>query len=164
MAGSTPQSSTSVTSTNLPTSTGSSSVGPNPSRLSSATPSATTSPVSSGLTASAKVGIGLGVPLGVIVCNAVGSLIFRYLRHKQSSRLRHHGNVAAAGLYPAVDESAHAAGSSGGVKELKNDGGNGGEEKGPHEMQGEEVPAYSRELPGSPGPARSELNARRGSV
>jgi len=91
------------------------------------------------------------------------------VRHKQRSRLQHHGNIAAAGLYPVIDESADAAasgggGGGGGSKEVKEFEIERGEGEGPHEMHGEEVPAYVRELPGSPGPERSRLETRRGSV
>lgn len=97
---------------------------------------------------------------------ALGSFILRHVRHKQRSRLQHHGNIAAAGLYPVIDESAVAAESGGGGsgKEVKEVEVERGEGKGPHEMHGEEVPAYVRELPGSPGPERSRMETRRGSV
>lgn len=86
---------------------------------------------------------------------ALGFSLFRYVRNKQISRLQHHGNIATAGLYPILDESADAAEDIGSIKEPRYDDGERGEENGPHEMLGHEVVTYTMELPASPGPARS---------
>ncbi len=50
--------------------------------------------------------------------------MFPFSKYKRSSRLQHHGSIAAAGLYPAVDkeEKGWGSGAKGGAgKELKND-------------------------------------------
>lgn len=118
---------------------------------------------SSGLSSTAKLGIGLGVPFGSLVVGIIAFLTFRYGKHKANSRLRHHGNVAAAGLYPAIDDKA--ASSRFNDKDTANiyD-----VEKGTahdmHELHGQEVPPYSGELVGTPGTERQELSPRRGSV
>lgn len=64
---------------------------------------------------------------------ALGFSLFRYVRNKQISRLQHHGNIATAGLYPILDESADAAEDIGSIKEPRYDDGERGEENGPHE-------------------------------
>ena len=59
---------------------------------------------SSGLATSAKIGVGLGVPFGVTIVAVVAFLCTRHIKHKKKSRLRHSGNIAAVGLYPASDQ------------------------------------------------------------
>lgn len=127
------------------------------------TPSAT---ASSSHQASAKIGIGVGVPFGIIFVAIVGFLTLRHLKYKQVSRLRHHGIIAAAGLYPVVDESDDRTGEMNQRRVTDTENGiepQGFEKDGVHEIQGTEIPAYSRELIGSPGVPRQELAMRRGS-
>ena len=97
----------------------------------------------------------------------IGFLILRHLRHKNDSRLRHHGIIAAAGLYPVNEEGENNAGQT--DQRNMTDSENGSETQGHekdavHEIQGTEIPAYSRELIGSPGVQRQELGSRRGSM
>lgn len=71
----------------------------------------------------------------------------------------HHGNVAAAGLYPVIDETEKVGEKdkidnsdvedSSGVLRLATNG--------VHEIRGTGIPAYSIELPGSPGVRRHEF-------
>lgn len=98
--------------------------------------------------------------------------------------------MVVAGLHPVGDEHEKATGSGSNgsaTKELKHDVQGATDEdpvssvsevpskemkhdiliddiEGAHEVHGNEVTAYSRELPGSPGVQRSELSERRGSV
>ena len=85
-------------------------------------------------------------------------MLLRHRRHKQGSRLLHHGNIAAAGLYPVVDESDVIAGKGGGSADKEEDITS--QQNGVHEIQGVEVPAYSRELAGSAGVGRQEVPGR----
>lgn len=120
---------------------------------------------SSGLASSVKVGIGLGVPLGLIILSIVGFLIFQHQKHRKGLRLRYHGKIAANGLNAAVDERCEATEDGGErVNLAEKDEPQVIEEEGVHEIHGLEVPAYSRELAGSPGVRRQELPTRRGSV
>ena len=109
----------------------------------------------------------MGVSLGIIFLALVGFLLLRHQRHKQVSRLRHHGIIAAAGLYPVIDEADDRAREADqrNVTDLENRSESLGHEKDDvHEIQGTEIPPYSRELIGSPGVPRQELAMRRGSV
>lgn len=101
----------------------------------------------------------MGVPLGVISLAAICFLVQRHRRHKKNSRLRHHDNVAVAGLDPAIHETdkvgerdkidrSDIEDSSGLLSLARN---------GVHEIHGTEITAYSRELPGSPGVRRHEV-------
>ena len=78
--------------------------------------------------------------------------------------------MAAEGLYPASDEGhtpekdnnlivSDTKGGAAAVEMEKS--GSVDENGGPHEMHGEHVPPYSRELQGDNGPARHELPARK---
>ena len=128
------------------------------------------------LSSAAKIGIGLGVPLGTLILLAISFLIFRLRQHKHNSRLRHHGNMAAQGLYPASDESAtpekennigsRNSGKAGltAIEEMKSDDGGPNDREEAHEVHGEHVPALLKELQGDAGPKRHELPVRRGSV
>ena len=109
----------------------------------------------------------MGVPLGIIFLAIIGFLTFRHQRYKKNSRLRHHGTIAAAGLYPVIDESDRRAAETGqrNMADIENEYETQGLEKnGAHEIQGTEIPAYSRELIGSPGLRRQELPSRHGFV
>ncbi|CAF9920567.1 MAG: hypothetical protein ALECFALPRED_001568 [Alectoria fallacina] len=156
-----------TTSTSIPASTTTASPTPTSVTTSTPTPTSSTTPIiksssataSPGLDPSAKIGIGLGVPLGLIVLATIGFLTLRYRRHKQVSRLRHQSNIAAGGLSPAEQK---------GKKDVT-DVENSNEPQGPennhvHEIQGTAIPAYSRELAGSPGVRWQELSTRRGSA
>ena len=102
----------------------------------------------------------MGVPLGVIAGLAViGFLVRRHRRHKEVSRLRHHGNVAAAGLYPAIDETDEVGAKDkiDGIDVEDSSGLQALERNGVYEIYGTEIPAYSRELAGSPVVPRHEL-------
>ena len=116
---------------------------------------------------SAKIGVGVGVPLGIVSIGLIGFLIWRHLRYKNESRLRHHGIIAAAGLYPVNEEGENTAGQT--DHRDMTDAGNesdtqGLEKNNVHEIQGTEIPAYSKELIGSPGVPRGELASRPGSL
>ena len=105
----------------------------------------------------------------------------RHIRHKKLSRLRHSGNIAAAGLYPARDQDMKLNAVQ---TERKTDRAASLEQTGPlpvspleqtapvsplgheedvspsaniRELHGWDIPPYSRELEGSPAPARKEL-------
>lgn len=169
---------TSTTST--PTSTSSHSSTSSTSKSSSSTTSkakasSTTSSAAKSSTAAAsskyhpntKVGVGVGVSLGIIAVAVIGFLILRYAKHKRDSRLRHHGVIAAAGLYPVTDESDSNAGGmeQRNMTTVGNDSGAPDLEKDQvHEIQGTEIPPHSRELIGSPGLRRQELPSMPGSV
>ena len=106
----------------------------------------------------------MGVPLGIMFLAIVGFLTLRHHRHKQVSRLRHHGILAAAGLYPVHDEADDMARERN-MTDVENRSESLGHEKDDiHEIQGTEIPPYSRELIGSPVLPRHELAMRRGSV
>ena len=89
----------------------------------------------------------------------IGFLTMRHIRHKKVSRLRHHGIVAAAGLYPVIDESDNAGGrDERNMTDVENSSNEQGlEKKDVHEIQGTAIPPYSRELVGSPGVGRSDF-------
>ena len=122
---------------------------------------------SQGHVSSAKIGVGVGVPLGIVSIGLIGFLTWRHLRYKNESRLRHHGIIAAAGLYPVNEEGENNAGQT--DHRDMTDAGNesdtqGLEKNNVHEIQGTEIPAYSRELIGSLGVPRGELASRPGSL
>ena len=122
---------------------------------------------SQGHVSSAKIGAGVGVPLGIAFIALIGFLTWRHLRYKNESRLRHHGIIAAAGLYPVNEEGENNAAPT--DHRNMTDAGNesdthGLEKNNVHEIQGTEIPAYSRELIGSPGVPRGELASRPGSL
>ena len=78
------------------------------------------------------------------------------MRHMESSRQRHSGNIAASGLYPACDDgNAAEKGTTGTVvpaQSVMN-----GFEQQAGELHQQPIPPYSRELPGDFGHARGEL-------
>ena len=120
-----------------------------------------------GHVSSAKIGVGVGVPLGLVAIGLIGLLIWRHLRYKNESRLRHHGIIAAAGLYPVNEEGENNAGQTHqrNMTAAGNESDTQGLEKSNvHEIEGTEIPAYSRELIGSPGVRRGELASRPGSL
>ena len=122
---------------------------------------------SQGHVSSAKIGVGVGVPVGIISIGLIGLLIWRHLRYKNESRLRHHGIIAAAGLYPVNEEGGNNTGQT--VQRNRTHARNesdtqGLEKSNVHEIQGTEIPAYSRELIGSAGVRRGELASRPGSL
>lgn len=141
-------------------------------RASPSNPSTETSDASSGLTDASKIGIGLGVPFGVLVVSViVGFLIICRRRHKKTSRLEHHGTLAAVGVHPAVGEEekvGHASEIISAIQQpehgLRPEMEGSGGVKGAHEVHGDAVPFYRRELPGSAGVKRWELLERRESV
>ena len=146
-----------------------------PSGTASQAPTISTSKAPSKLSSSAKIGIGLGVPLGIIILGLIGALLFRFRQHKRGSRLKHHGNMIPDMLYPAEDKCSipHKNEATGEVQskegniainELKNQNDTASHGRGPHEMHGDHVPPYSRELLGDLGSGRQELPTRRGSV
>ncbi|CAD6563948.1 MAG: hypothetical protein ASARMPRED_002580 [Alectoria sarmentosa] len=156
-----------TTSTSIPASATTATPTPASVTTSTPTPTLSTTPItqsssataSPGLDPSAKIGIGLGVPLGLILLATIGFLTLRHRRHKQVSRLRHHSNIAAAGLYPAEEKDERD------ITDVENSSEPRGlENNHVHEIQGTAIPAYSRELPGSPGVRWQELSTRRGST
>ena len=104
------------------------------------------------------------MPFGLIALAGIAFLTIRHQRYKKDSRLRHQGTIAAAGLYPVVDEGDETRGRDGrNMIDVVNSGESQGPEKdGIHEIQGTEIPAYSRELVGSPGVGPQEFPTRRG--
>ena len=96
----------------------------------------------------------------------VGFLVQRHRRHKKVSRLKHHGNVAAAGLYPAIDETYNVGEEDkiDGIDVEDSSGLQGLERNNVHEIHGTEIPAYSRELAGSPGVRRQNFPPWHGSA
>ena len=128
---------------------------------------ASSTAASQGHVSSAKIGVGVGVPVGIASVGLIGLLIWRHLKYKNESRLRHHGIIAAAGLYPVNEEGENNAGQT--DQRTMTDAGDesdtqGLEKNNVHEIQGTEIPAYSRELLGSPGVRREELPSRPGSL
>ncbi len=83
----------------------------------------------------------------------------RHIKHKEDSRLRHHGIIAAAGLYPVIDEADNAGeGDARNMIHVDNSNDPQGLEKADvHEIQGTEIPPYTRELVGSPTVGRSHF-------
>ena len=161
---SSPTSATSSHSSTSSTAKPSSSISSAAKTTSSAKASATASPSHQ---STAKVGIGVGVPLGISFAALIGFLLLRHRRHKEVSRRRHHGIVAAAGLYPVNEESNERSGGTDqtNTTDFENMSESQGHEKeGVHEILGTEIPAHSRELIGSPGVPRQELGMRRDSV
>ena len=120
----------------------------------SVVPAASSSAPPHGLSTAAKVGVGLGVPLGIIILAIIGFVILRQQKFRKISHVEQHENTAAARLYPN-EGYIDNAGSGGGTLEIKH---------GLHEIHGTEVPAHSRELEGSPGVRRHELPVKRNSV
>ena len=105
--------------------------------------------------------------MGIIFLALVGFLTLRHQRYKQVSRLRHHGIIAAAGLYPVIDEDDDRARETNqrNMTDAENRSESLEHEKDDvHEIQGTEIPPYSRELIGSPGVPPQEVAMRRGSV
>ena len=159
-------STTKASSSTSSTSTSSSSTSSAASSTTSAAKASSTA-APQGQVSSAKIGVGVGVPLGIISIGLIGLLIWRHLRYKNESRLRHHGIIAAAGLYPVNEEGENNAGQT--DHRNMTDAGSesdtqGLEKNNVHEIQGTEIPAYSRELIGSPGVPRGELGSRPGSL
>ena len=124
---------------------------------SSSKPTQSSSP-DTGLSSSDKVGIGLGVPLGVLVIGLMAFLLVYYQRkRKRAGRrddeappdIREKGNSSVHETMDAKDQEAQEPQGLGGDV---------------HEIAEGEVPQYSRELEGSPGVWRHELPTRRGSV
>ena len=76
--------------------------------------------------------------------------------HTKVSRLRHHGNVAAAGLYPPIDKGDKA-----GREKYDSSEPQGLVKDSVHEIHRTEVGAYLRQLAGPPGVQRHELPTRR---
>ena len=114
----------------------------------------------SGLSSNAKIGIGLGVPLGICAAAIIAFLILRTLRHKQSSRLRHSGNIAAAGLYPARDNYDPSAGEKGAGAAVAVENGDMASNlpwKEIGELHQDPLPRVPKEVEGSPGVGRGEL-------
>ncbi|KAL2043822.1 hypothetical protein N7G274_003342 [Stereocaulon virgatum] len=117
----------------------------------------------SGLSSSTKTGIGVGVPLGVIILLLIGVLVFHYWRNRQDSSAKNHGDTPAAGTNTADDggEAGVAARGKGvGVKDLEHDTQVGADTDLAREVHGEELPAYSKESPVSPGVFQQEVFAR----
>ena len=132
---------------------------PSSSPVSSSAAATTTSPSSSssGLDQSAKIGIGLGVPLGLLITAIFAYMVYRYSRNKKISRGRHVGNIAAAGLYPAAD-NADAEKLDAVAVQAKDDDNHGvSSVSGKGELHGDHIPPYTRELEGSPGLGKREL-------
>ena len=103
----------------------------------------------------------------MISIGLIGLLTWRHLKYKNESRLRHHGIIAAAGLYPVNEEGENNAGQT--VQRNRTDARNERhtqrlEKNNVHEIQGTEIPAYSRELIGSAGVRRGELASWPGSL
>ena len=107
-------------------------------------------PLPSGLSASAKIGIGLGVPFGVIVLAIVAFL--GYLYGKRRGNKRNTAPVADEqfGGFPGDKDPSATRGQGGagavGSQELDENG---------------ELPRYAEELQGTPGVKRHELPAQR---
>ena len=85
------------------------------------------------------------------------------MRHKDISRLRHSGNIAAAGLYPVNPDDGKGTVA---VKETEKKGTlpaearhEGGDGSGRGELEEGGVPPYSRELEGAPTMVRRELSS-----
>ena len=113
------------------------------------------SPTPSASNQSVKIGAGIGAPLGASATAIIGYLFYRFNKNRRSSRERHVGNIAAAGLYPVVDDAD--SGEKGifdaGVLQTRNE-----MTRAPaSQLHGDHVPLYSIELVGSPGLERKEL-------
>ncbi|KAL6718751.1 hypothetical protein ACLMJK_002985 [Lecanora helva] len=120
-----------------------------PGALKTSSPKASVAP--SGLSSSAKIGIGLGVPLGLIILAILASAAY-FLRK------RNPGSLFTGSINTATDEAKTSlnkgrAKPTGKLNEAEETG------QALHEKDGINVPAFSRELPGSPGVQRHELSA-----
>ena len=111
---------------------------------SSGSSSATASrkPSETGLSSSAKIGVGLGVPLGIIMAAFIVFLFKRYWRSTAQSRGRY---VAAQPTHP--DE--------GGLQNEKGDAVGVGVARRP-ELHGEHLPPAAKELEGEGHPTKTE--------
>ena len=90
--------------------------------------------------------------------------MYRHRRHKEISRLQHHGIIAAAGLYPVNEESNDGVGGTDQRRATDIENGSDSqvnEKDDVHEISGTEIPHHARELIGSPGVPRQELGMRR---
>lgn len=120
------------------------------------------SSAASGLSFSAKVGIGLGVPLGVIILAIFGFFVLRHQRNRQS-RLGGPENAAAAtATHPANDEQGKRLGpgeAGGNLTTPRSHDRPHGLNQNAHEIHEPDLPPYSREAPGSPGVWKQELPA-----
>ncbi len=123
-----------------------------------AAPSTQTSPpATGGVSQSAKIVVGLGVPLAIILLALIVYALYRYHRTRQKSRGSHAANIAITEPNPAVDNAVqekkrfvHA----GAVQPRYKDDDPVSEGR---ELHGQHIPPYSRELEGSPGYGRKEL-------
>ena len=114
---------------------------------SSASTTSFTSSPSAGLGHSAKLGIGLGVSLGIIFLASVGYVSYRYFRRTRKGRLATEEPISAA---------AEKEGPNG--EEYMRPGYDGlGPTSRMSELHGESVPNSPRELEGSPKDTRKEL-------
>ena len=122
---------------------------------------ASASPVK-GATEAMKIGIGLGVPIGLIALTTVGYIIYRHSLYKRRRRERQAAAIIAQAPYQ-VDEAGRRDGMTWGATEVMED------EKGASSvlspvtpdskvaLHGLYVPQQCCELEGSPGSAKGEL-------
>ena len=118
----------------------------------SKSPLATTSrkPSETGLSPSTKIGVGLGVPLGIIVAAFIVFLLNRYGRNVAQSWGRHMGYTAAQGSYPTHPDEGELQDEKGGTA------GTGvvpAWDRRP-ELHGEHLPPTAKELDGEEHPTK----------
>lgn len=103
-----------------------------------------------GLSSPAKIGVGVGVSLGVVFFAIIiaGLVLVRRTRNGRS-KLEDQGQGGGAEKSATTDEPV--------MQELDNDGNGAGIGSGARELHAIESPPTSRELTGSPGPPRYEL-------
>ena len=102
-------------------------------------PQPSTKPANNGISTPAKIGIGIGVPVGVVLLCLIAYLIGRHGRHGTGGRTR-----------PIRDtgENAELEDNKGAISAIQELGTSKRSSKKP-ELQGDHIPSYSRELEGS---------------
>ena len=119
----------------------------------STTASNRSSTSSSGLSDAAKIGIGLGVPLGVlIIALEIGFVLYRRKRYRSQQ----------ASTEPGGEVATYKSGLDGDESTKHGSNFKGAEEKTTklREMDGNSLPFSRKELTGTPGVRRSELPER----
>ncbi len=122
-----------------------------PVTLPTASPEAAkSSPATTGLSSPAKIGVGVGVSLGVVsLAIIIVGLVLSRRRRKQRSQTEDKGNGGDAEKSGATDKPV--------MQELDGDGADAGIGSGVRELDAIDSPPKSREVMGSPGLLRYEL-------
>ena len=159
-----------------PTSTPETGSSPSPDSATSTAQRAPTAATPSALSMSAKIGIGLGVPLGVVILTLMVALLFwKRRKRNRSPRLSHLGKPnTGAGSYALNEDQKTEAATGKDARSSNTQAHTSGissadlrasilsdpptvSSLGPSEVHGDDIPPYSRELMGSPGVLVYEL-------